>query len=107
MSDGSEANPVSDGSQANAVSPVSADDVSADVTLGGAAPHEPHIKVLKGQPTDEELAALVAVLGGVGGGEPVLPPAERSKWGLPIDRLRFAMSNYQRLTFLQMTHLKK
>lgn len=92
------------------MSAVNGEPVPAEAGTDGASrpqAHEPHIKILKGKPTDEELAALVAVLGGVGGGEPVLPPAERSTWGLPIDRLRFAMSNYQRLTFLQMTHLKK
>jgi Acyl-CoA carboxylase epsilon subunit len=70
-------------------------------------PHEPHIQILKGQPTDEELAALTAVLGGVGGGaaEPAQP--ERTRWGLPVDRLRYAMSNYQRLTMQQMTHMKR
>ena len=70
-------------------------------------PHEPHIQILKGQPTDEELAALIAVLGGVGGGaaEPAQP--ERTRWGLPVDRLRYAMSNYQRLTMQQMTHMKQ
>ena len=70
-------------------------------------PHEPHIQILKGQPTDEELAALIAVLGGGGGGavEPAQP--ERTRWGLPVDRLRYAMSNYQRLTLQQMTHLKQ
>ena len=26
-------------------------------------PHEPHIQILKGRPTDQELAALIAVLG--------------------------------------------
>ena len=70
-------------------------------------PHEPHIQILKGQPTDEELAALIAVLGGVGGGaaEPAQP--ERTRWGMPVDRLRYAMSNYQRLTLQQMTHMKQ
>lgn len=68
--------------------------------------HEPHIQVLKGQPTVEELAALMAVLGGIGGAAPQPEQRERTRWGLPVDRLRFAMSNYQRLTFQQMTHLK-
>ena len=71
-----------------------------------AQPHEPHIQILKGRPTDEELAALVAVLGGVGGGVPEPTEPERTRWGLPVDRLRFAMSNYQRLTMQQMTHMK-
>ncbi|HTY33388.1 acyl-CoA carboxylase subunit epsilon [Mycobacterium sp.] len=70
-------------------------------------PHEPHIQVLKGKPTDEELAALIAVLGGVGGGAPEPAQPERTRWGLPVDRLRYAMSNYQRLTMQQMTHMKQ
>jgi len=68
--------------------------------------HEPHIRILKGQPTAEELAALIAVLGSAGGA-PAPAPAERTRWGLPVDRLRFAMSNYQRLTMQQMTHIKQ
>jgi Acyl-CoA carboxylase epsilon subunit len=67
--------------------------------------HEPHIQILKGQPTVEELAALVAVLGSAGGA-PAPAPSERTRWGLPVDRLRYAMSNYQRLTMQQMTHMK-
>jgi hypothetical protein len=69
--------------------------------------HEPHIQVLKGKPTDEELAALVAALGVVGGGVPEPAEPERTRWGLPVDRLRYAMSNYQRLTLQQMTHMKQ
>jgi hypothetical protein len=67
--------------------------------------HEPHIQILKGEPSAEEVAALVAVLGCAGGApEPEQP--ERTRWGLPVDRLRFAMTNYQRLTFQQMTHMR-
>jgi hypothetical protein len=67
--------------------------------------HEPHIQILRGEPTAEEVAALVAVLGCAGGApEPEQP--ERTRWGLPVDRLRFAMTNYQRLTFQQMTHMR-
>ncbi|OBH26216.1 hypothetical protein A5692_26940 [Mycobacterium sp. E342] len=70
-------------------------------------PHEPHIHILKGHPTDEELAALVTALGLVGGGVPEPTEPEPTRWGLPVDRLRFAMSNYQRLTMQQMTHMKR
>ena len=69
-------------------------------------PHEPHIRILKGQPSVEELAALLAVLGSAGGGAPEPEQTERSRWGLPVDRLRFEMSNYQRLMMHQMFHLK-
>lgn len=44
-----------------------------------AAPHEPHIQILKGEPTVEEVAALVTVLGCVGGApEPEQP--EKTRW---------------------------
>ena len=69
------------------------------------AQHEPHIQILKGRPTDEELAALIVVLGSAGGALPPEQP-EQTRWGLPVDRLRFAMSNYQRLTMQQMTHMR-
>ena len=83
------------------------DDANTDPTTNGAPhPHEPHIQILKGQPTVDELAALIAVLGSVGGAPPP-PPPEDTRWGLPVDRLRFAMSNYQRLTMQQMTHMKR
>src|SRR6202012_4578838 len=41
-------------------------------TPDAATPPEPRIQVLKGQPTDEEVAALIAGLGGTrgGGGRP-------------------------------------
>jgi hypothetical protein len=92
-------NAVSDGNETNN---------SAAVTDETGTPHvhEPHIHVLKGKPTDEELAALIAVLGGVGGGAAEPGQPERTRWGLPVDRLRYAMSNYQRLTLQQMTHMK-
>ena len=84
------------------------DDVQTDVAVAGdaAQPHEPHIQILKGQPTAEEVAALVAVLG-CAGGAPETEQPERTRWGLPVDRLRFAMTNYQRLTFQQMTHMRQ
>jgi Acyl-CoA carboxylase epsilon subunit len=69
-------------------------------------PHDPHIQILKGQPTNAELAALVAVLGGVGAASPEPTQPESTRWGLAVDRLRYAMSNYQRLTVHQMTHMR-
>jgi Acyl-CoA carboxylase epsilon subunit len=74
--------------------------------MTGQHPHEPHIQILKGQPTDAELAALIAVLGSAAAvPEPAQP--ESTRWGLPVDKLRFAMSNYQRLTMQQVTHMKR
>jgi hypothetical protein len=88
---------------------VVSEDVVTEETVTDAAPHEhePHIQILRGRPTDEELAALIAVLGGVGGAPPAHVRNEHTRWGLAVDRLRFPMSNYQRLTFQQMTHMKQ
>ena len=70
-------------------------------------PHDPHIEILKGQPTDEELAALMAVLGGIAGSAPEPEQPERTRWGLPVDRLRYAMSNFQRITMQQRLHMQR
>jgi hypothetical protein len=69
-------------------------------------PRQPHIQVLKGRPTDAEVAALVAVLGSVGGTPPPAQP-ERTRWGLPVDRLRYAMSNYQIVTLQERLHMRQ
>jgi Acyl-CoA carboxylase epsilon subunit len=77
----------------------------------GAAPeheaHEPHIRVLKGEPTAEELAALIAVLGSAvgGGGEP--GPPDHSRWGLPVDKLRYPVFSWQKITLLERTHMRR
>jgi hypothetical protein len=69
--------------------------------------HEPHIQVLKGNPTDEELAALIAVLGSAvgGGGEPGQP--EQTRWGLPADKLRYPVFSWQRVTLLERRHMRR
>jgi hypothetical protein len=69
-------------------------------------PHAPHIQVLKGHPTDAELAALIAVLGSAGGGAPP-EQQESTRWGLPVNRLRFAMGNFQRITLQERLHMRR
>ena len=80
----------------------------SDTTETTEAPAEPqvHIQVLKGHPTDAELAALIVVLGSAGG-EAAPEQTESTRWGMPVDKLRYAMSNYQRLTMQQIVHLKR
>ena len=80
------------------MSAVSADD--------GHQLHEPHIQILRGKPTAAELAALIAVLGSAGAA-PQPPPPERTRWGLPADQLRYAMTNFQRLTMQQKIHMQR
>ena len=75
-------------------------------TPDAAAPHEPHIQVLKGKPTDEEVAALIAVLGSAGGGGEVGQP-DTTRWGLPVDRLRYSIFSWQKLTLVQRTHMRR
>lgn len=85
------------------------DETASDATASEAPAseaHEPHIAILKGKPTVAEVAALVAVLGTAGGAPEAAQP-ERTRWGLPVDRLRFAMSNFQRLTMQQMMNMKQ
>jgi Acyl-CoA carboxylase epsilon subunit len=72
----------------------------------GAHSPEPHIRVLKGNPTDEEVAALIAVLGSAGGGGDVGQP-EATRWGLPVDKLRYSVFSWQKLTLVQRTHMRR
>ena len=52
-------------------------------------PADPFITVVKGSPSDEDLAALVVVLSAAGGGEaPARASVPRDDWGAPRDRLR-------------------
>ena len=68
--------------------------------------HEPHIQVLKVNPTDEELAALIVVLSSAaGGGEPATP--NQSRWGLPVDKLRYSVFSWQKITLLERLHMRR
>jgi len=96
-------NAVSDGNETNGQSPVS-DDIE---TPDAGQPHEPHIRVLKGNPTDDEVAALIAVLGSAGGGSGEVGQREVSRWGLPVDKLRYSIFSWQKLTLVQRTHMRR
>ena len=69
--------------------------------------HEPHIQVLKGNPTDDELAALIAVLGSAGGGGVEPGPPEYNRWGMPVDKLRYPVFSWQKITLLERTHMRR
>jgi hypothetical protein len=86
-------------SEATVTDETQADEAKAD--------HEAHIKVLTGNPTDEDMAALMAVLGAAGGGgtEPVR--RDRNLWGHPVDKLRYSIFSWQRVTLLERTHIRR
>ncbi len=65
------------------------------------------IRVEKGNPTDAEVAALVAVLSSAGGGAAAAEPADRNLWGHPVDRLRYPVFSWQRVTLLERTHMRR
>lgn len=78
-----------------------------DLTIDAPAPPTPEIHIVKGAPSDDELAALAAVLAGAAGA-PVEPgPQELNPWGHPVDKLRYAISSWQRVTLLERTHMRR
>jgi hypothetical protein len=79
-------------------------DLTIDVPVG---PSVPEIKILKGSPTDDELAALVAVLSAAGGGTHEPGPQELNSWGHPVDKLRYGIASWQRVTLLERSHMRR
>jgi hypothetical protein len=70
--------------------------------------HQPEIKIVKGNPTDEEVAALVTVLAGAsGGGQVDEGPQIRNLWGHPVDKLRYATFSWERVTLVEPTHIRR
>jgi acyl-CoA carboxylase epsilon subunit len=93
-------------SQTNGSTPATDEATEATEPEQPGAAQGPHIQVLKGHPTDQELAALIVVLGSAGGA-PQPAPAESTRWGLPVDRLRYAITNYQRVTLQERLHMRR
>jgi hypothetical protein len=69
--------------------------------------HDAHIKVVKGKPTEPELAAVIAVLASAAGTPAEPREAEQNLWGHPVDRLRYTTFSWQRVTLLERTHMRK
>lgn len=67
----------------------------------------PEIRVLKGEPTDAELAAVVTVLAGLRGAPAHPGPQELNLWGHPVDKLRYGVTSWQRVTLLERTHVRR
>jgi hypothetical protein len=69
--------------------------------------HEPVIQVVKGAPTDDELAAVVAVLAAASSAPEEPREQEVNLWGHPVDRLRYTTFSWQRVTLLERTHMRR
>ena len=68
--------------------------------------HEAHIQVVKGAPTADELAAVIAVLAAASGAPAEPREQEENLWGHPVDRLRYTTFSWQRVTLLERTHMR-
>lgn len=100
MSGANDSATVSGASEASVADETASEDVKAD--------HQAHIKVLRGQPTDAEMAALMAVLGTAGGGGAEGPVVrDRNLWGHPVDKLRYSIFSWQRITLWERTHMRR
>lgn len=78
-----------------------------DMTIDNPPPSDPHFQVVKGNPSPEEIAALVTVLAGAGGGGHAEPgPQELNPWGHPVDKLRYDVTSWQRVTLLERMHMR-
>ena len=64
--------------------------VTGFVPAAPGVPAAPAIRVVSGRPSDEELAALVAVLAAARGGGDAEPEQAGSRWSAPSTRLRSA-----------------
>jgi hypothetical protein len=67
----------------------------------------PEIRVLKGQPTDAELAAVVTVLAAAAGGTSAPGPQELNLWGHPVDKLRYGSCSFQIVSLRDRTHMRR
>ncbi len=78
-----------------------------DMTIDNPPAPEPHFQILKGEPSLEELAALVTVLAGASGGPAEPGPQELNPWGHPVDKLRYPVFSWQRITLLERMHMRR
>lgn len=67
----------------------------------------PRIEVLKGKPTDAELAALVSVLASAASAARQSAQTDRDLWGHPVDGLRYHVASWQRVTLAERMHMRR
>ncbi len=80
--------------------------VSGETTADDHQAHEPHIQVVKGRPTEDELGAVIAVLAAASGSPAEPREQEVNLWGHPVDRLRYSYFSWQKVTLQERTHMR-
>jgi Acyl-CoA carboxylase epsilon subunit len=66
--------------------------VSQQEETATPGPTRPPLRIVKGDPTPEEIAALVAVLARMGSGAAPEPPPRRSEWASHHRRMRSVLN---------------
>lgn len=89
-----------------------ASDGEADVTvtdeqIAAQQDHEAHIQVVRGEPTQDELAALITVLAAASSAPAEPREQEENLWGHPVNRLRYTPFSWQRVTLVERTHMRR
>ena len=77
------------------------------LTIDEPAHAAPEVRIVKGNPTDAEVAAVVTVLAAAAGASSAPGAQELNLWGHPVDRLRYAVTSWQRVTLLERTHIRR
>jgi hypothetical protein len=103
MSEGSTVSEDSTVSGANDSAAVSGE---SPTTTDAPQHHDAPIQIVKGEPTAEELAAVIAVLAAASGTPAEPREQEVNLWGHPVDRLRYSPFSWQRVTLMQRTHMR-
>lgn len=67
----------------------------------------PEFRIVKGCPTDAELAAVVTVLAAATAATPSPGAQELNRWGLPVDKLRYTWCSWQAVTLRDRTHVRR
>ncbi len=78
-----------------------------DMTIDDPPSSAPEIRIVKGQPSDFEIAALTTVLSASSGGQPAPGPQELNPWGHPVGKLRYSILSWQRITMLERMHMRR